>query len=106
MTFTNRFFSFIISICFLANTLPSTIEHVFGEKHEHESHVCDNDFCFQEAELNCAALEIAELKKNTLFPKPDFHIVFSASSLYIHYSSPFSIRTSQEVRLRGPPIVV
>ncbi len=102
----NKFIHFLIGICFLANTLPSTLEHVFGEKHEHDSHVCASDYCFQEDEVDCDTIDIAENKKFSHFPNYVSFVFLSESFYENHYSSLFSNRVSQDIRLRGPPIVV
>ena len=106
MNFTNRLFHLLIGICFLSNTIPSTIKHVFGENHKHDSHVCDSDFCFQEKEVDCETIDLAENKKFAHFPKNDYSIILSELSFQEYNCSPCSFRLSKDIRLRGPPINV
>ena len=97
---------FLISICLLANTLPSTLEHIIGEDHEHHSHVCDSKFCYQEKAVECESIDLAENKKYSLSTNINYSIFLQEAPHQAYKTILLTFTLSKDIRQRGPPVLV
>ena len=100
----NKIIHCFIGLCFIANFIPTSINHLWTEKHEHKVHVCDFNSCYQTFEHKCYDHKLIDHKKIPFSDQPNgFRFLYVSSLKYITSTSDLSSQF-YVTHLRGPPV--